>query len=165
MNQLKFLTLLIAFSTACTTQQATSVQNNSTKPSQNIDKNLLLQLVNKARSTGCQCGETWFPKTSPVSWNNQLESAAIEHSQDMFRKKYFSHNAPDGSNAGDRIKKSGYKWKLYGENIATGQTSEEQVVGGWLKSAGHCKNIMNSDFTEIGAGREGNLWTMVLARR
>ena len=165
MNQMKFLTLLVAFTAACTTRQVTGVQNTTTRSSQNIDKNLLLQLVNKARSTGCQCGETWYPKTSAVTWNNQLESAASEHSMDMYRKKYFSHNAPDGSNAGDRIKKAGYKWKLYGENIATGQTSEEQVVGGWLKSPGHCKNIMNNTFTEIGAGREGNLWTMVLARK
>jgi uncharacterized protein YkwD len=165
MNQLKFLSLLLALMAGCSTKHVTGIQNTKSNPSQNIDKNLILELVNNARSKGCQCGDTWYPKVQAVSWNNQLEYAAAEHSSDMYKKNYFSHNAPDGSNAGDRIKKSGYQWKQYGENIATGQSSEKQVVSGWLKSPGHCRNIMNRSFTEIGVGRSGNLWTMDLGSR
>jgi uncharacterized protein YkwD len=46
------------------------------------------------------------------------------------------------------------------------------TVGGWLTSPGHCANIMNRDFTEMGAayainpGRERGrvYWTQVFGR-
>jgi uncharacterized protein YkwD len=165
MNKMKFTAVFIGFLVACSAKPITGHQNTSANDNRNVDKEVLLQLVNKARSGGCNCGDTWYPKVPVVKWNNQLQEAAQEHSTDMYKKNYFSHNSPTGSNAGDRIQKAGYQWKLYGENIATGQTSEQQVVAGWLKSPGHCKNIMNASFTDIGVGREGNLWTMALANK
>jgi uncharacterized protein YkwD len=39
---------------------------------------------------------------------------------------------------------------VVGENIAAGQPTAEQVVAGWLKSAGHCANLMDPDFSEMG---------------
>ena len=54
--------------------------------------------------------------------------------------------------------------KRMDENIANGYASEQSVMNGWLGSEGHCKNIMNGSFKEMGAGREGNYWTQILAR-
>jgi len=63
---------------------------------------------------------------------------------------------------------AGYRWQQIGENIAAGQGSAEQVVAGWLASPGHCANIMNPGFTEMGAayatsegGAAGSYWTQV----
>ena len=39
-----------------------------------------------------------------------------------------------------------------GENIAAGQPTPESVVAGWLRSEGHCRNIMNPGFRELGLG-------------
>jgi hypothetical protein len=36
------------------------------------------------------------------------------------------------------------------ENIAIGAETAEIVVDGWLKSPGHCVNIMSPDYTEMG---------------
>ena len=36
-----------------------------------------------------------------------------------------------------------------GENIAAGQVTAQDVVEGWLGSEGHCRNLMNSNYTEI----------------
>ena len=33
-----------------------------------------------------------------------------------------------------------------------GQTSPALVVDGWMNSPGHCTNIMNAGFTELGVG-------------
>jgi uncharacterized protein YkwD len=56
-------------------------------------------------------------------------------------------------------------WKTYGENIANGYGTEQAVMTAWLASEGHCKNIMNASFKEIGAGREGNYWTQVFGAK
>jgi len=130
-----------------------------------VNKILLLQLVNNVRKKGCRCGNTWYPATSPVGWNSQLEQAALVHSNDMYANNYFSHAAQDGSKAGDRLDDAGYHWRTYGENIALSYSNEREVVSGWLKSPGHCKNIMNRAYKEMGVSRVGNYWTQVFATR
>lgn len=130
-----------------------------------INKTLLLQLVNDFRKKGCQCGDTWYPAAPGLNWNSQLEQAALVHSSDMYSNNYFSHAAKDGSKAGDRIDDTGYRWLTYGENIAFGYRSEREVVQGWIKSPGHCKNIMNKAFKEMAISRVGDYWTQVFATR
>lgn len=130
-----------------------------------INKTLLLELVNKARKKGCQCGDTYYYPAPALAWNAQLEQAAFDHSNDMFEKKYFSHTAPNGSKAGDRIEKAGYHWMMYGENIGMGYRNEKEVVDGWLKSPGHCKNIMNKNYREMGVARAGNYWTQTFGSK
>jgi len=131
----------------------------------NVNKTKLLELVNAVRKTGCNCGNTAMPPVAAVTWNDKLAKAAYDHSVDMKSNDYFSHTGLNGSGAGQRITAAGYIWKTYGENIANGYTSEQAVMNGWLGSEGHCKNIMNASFKEMGAGREGNYWTQILAAR
>jgi uncharacterized protein YkwD len=70
----------------------------------------------------------------------------------MARRKYFEHRGSDGSEPRDRVRRAGYQSRLTGENIALGPESAEEVVAGWLDSPGHCANIMDSRFEEIGVG-------------
>lgn len=44
-----------------------------------------------------------------------------------------------------------------------GQQNEEEVMKSWLKSPGHCANIMNPDVTEVGVARSGTYWTQLFA--
>jgi uncharacterized protein YkwD len=128
-------------------------------PYEKLNKDLLLQLVNVVRSKGVKCGNNWHPPVPVLTWNSQLEKAAVAHSSDMFNKNYFSHIESDGSTANERIERAGYNWMAYGENIGYGYQSEKEVVDGWLISPGHCANIMSKDFKEMGVGRAGNYWT------
>jgi len=125
----------------------------------NVNKSVLLQLVNDVRTKGCTCGTTVMPPVGVVVWNDQLAKAAYDHSLDMRTHNYFSHTGLDGSDPGQRITAAGYSWDAWGENIANGYTTEQAVMNAWLASEGHCKNIMNGDFKDMGAGREGNYWT------
>lgn len=134
-------------------------------PYEKVNKELLLQLVNVARSKGAKCGSKWYPPAPPLSWNPQLEKAAVGHSSDMYSKNYFSHIAGDGSTANTRIERTGYHWMTYGENIGYGYQSEKEVVAAWLTSPGHCANIMNKDFKEMGVGRAGDYWTQDFAAK
>src|SRR3982751_4087598 len=161
------LPIFLAVLTACTKGELlndVAIENNATVSS-TVNKTLLLDLVNAVRKSGCQCGDTYYGPAPAVTWNNQLENAAIGHAKDMYQNKYFSHTAADGSNAGVRIERAGYYWSDYGENIASGYKNEQEVIGGWLSSPGHCKNIMNKTYKEMGVGRTGNVWAQEFAAK
>lgn len=110
----------------------------------------ILAGVNRARATGRLCGEKYYPAVGQLAWNDQLGDAALAHSEDMARQKYFAHKGKDGATAGERATRAKYRWRSIGENIAAGQTAAEQAVAGWLTSPGHCANIMHANFTEMG---------------
>ena len=128
-----------------------------------IDKELLLDLVNDVRTNGCFCGADYYLPVEPVSWNDTLEDVAKEHSNDMYFKRFFNHIGSDGSNPGERLSRHGYRWSGVGENLAMNYKTEEKVFYGWMGSYGHCKNIMNARYRNIGIAHTGYYWTMVLA--
>ena len=136
-------------------------------------RELILQQVNAARAAGYTCGGQRFSPTAAVSWNGQLYSAAVEHSRDMAENNYFSHADRRGGQAEHRVDAVGYKWGAVGENIAAGDRyTADTVVGGWLASTEHCRNIMDPDFRELavaciarGGSTYGSYWTMVLGRK
>jgi uncharacterized protein YkwD len=110
----------------------------------------VLDLVNQARAVPRYCGGREFKAARPLRWNEVLASAGRLHAEDMARNNYFSHSGRDGSGPAQRIERAGYRYHSIGENIAAGQMKPEDVVAGWLKSPGHCANLMNPVFTEMG---------------
>lgn len=132
----------------------------NSKVNTGLDNTAMLQMVNNIRSAGCTCGTTVMPPVAPLTWNDILASAALAHSQDMSATGDFSHNSSDGTSFSDRITADGYtNWRALGENIAYGYTTEQAVFNGWIQSEGHCKNIMNASFKEMGAAKVGTYWT------
>ncbi|MFI1814786.1 CAP domain-containing protein [Streptomyces sp. NPDC020422] len=119
----------------------------------------VIALVNAERAkVGC----------GALTANAALTSAAQGHSDDMAARDFFDHTNPDGAGPGDRVTAAGYPWSTYGENIAMGQTSPEQVMESWMNSPGHRANILNCDFKEIGIGIHdsgGPYWTQVFGAR
>lgn len=131
----------------------------------NVNAALILDMVNNVRAKGCTCGTTAMPAVPTLTWNDLLARAAFDHSDDMKVNNYFSHTSGESTTAGDRIRLAGYDWRAYGENIALGQTTEQIVMSSWLNSEGHCKNVMNKNFKEMGVGRSGNYWTQVFGAK
>lgn len=111
----------------------------------------LLDMINSARSQPRQCGAQAFGATTPLTWNAILASTAEAHSRDMANHNYFDHKNPAGQTPGDRAELAGYAGQHTGENIAAAQDTPRKVVDGWLASAGHCANLMNPTFSELGA--------------
>lgn len=112
----------------------------------------MLAAVNTHRRSGATCGAKGaFPAAPDLAWNAQLTQAAAAHSDDMVAHNFFSHTGSDGSTLGSRATAAGYLWSSLGENIAAGQASVAEVVAGWMKSDGHCANLMNAGFRDIGA--------------
>ncbi|MBK5542474.1 CAP domain-containing protein [Pseudomonas sp. TH05] len=111
----------------------------------------LLQLLNAARAQPRQCGAQAFAASAPLAWNAQLGAAAEGHSRAMANQNFFDHKDRDGRTPGDRAELAGYAGGQIGENIAAGQDSARKVLDGWLTSPGHCANLMNPAFRELGA--------------
>jgi uncharacterized protein YkwD len=129
-----------------------------------------LRLVNEVRARGARCGERSFGPAPPMRLSETLASVALGHASDMAEHNYFEHVDPAGRSPADRVRAVGYREKLVGENIAYGPQSVEEVVQGWLDSPGHCENIMDPRFAEMGlayapgeAARRGLFWVQLLA--
>ncbi len=110
----------------------------------------VVELVNEARSRPRRCGREKFAAAPALSVSRTLTSAASDHARDMAKRQYFEHRGFNGSQPKDRVRRAGYEPRLTGENIALGPESAEEVVAGWLASPGHCANIMDSRFQDIG---------------
>ncbi|WP_035373359.1 CAP domain-containing protein [Pseudoduganella violaceinigra] len=112
----------------------------------------VLQATNAARAAGRRCGDSWMEAAPPLTWNGQLAAAALAHSRDMAQQGYFTHSNPQGQQAAQRAEAQGYRWRQIAENIARGQNSAQEAVAGWIDSPGHCRNLMNPQLGEMGAG-------------
>ncbi len=112
----------------------------------------VVELVNEARSRPRRCGREKYAPVPPLSVSRMLNEAAADHARDMVKKRYFDHRGSDGSQPKDRVLRAGYRYRITGENIAMGPESAEEVVAGWLDSPGHCANIMEPRFEDIGVG-------------
>jgi uncharacterized protein YkwD len=129
-----------------------------------------LELVNEARARGARCGAQAFAPAPPLSLSGTLASVALGHASDMALHDYFEHRDLGGKSPAERVRAAGYHEQLVGENIAYGPQSVDEAVQGWLASPGHCENIMDPRFAQMGIGlatgrasRRGLYWVQVLA--
>ncbi|MBB6029180.1 CAP domain-containing protein [Oceanithermus desulfurans] len=136
----------------------------------------LLERINQVRAAGVTChkdgADNDMPPVGPLRANTQLNWAAQRHAEDMDAADQLSHTTPvgavhfgPGTDPGERIAQSGYLAAAWGENIAWGYTTAEEVLNGWLAStAGHCEGLMNGNYQDAGLGRSGNYWVLDMAR-
>ncbi|GAA1802790.1 hypothetical protein GCM10009682_25810 [Luedemannella flava] len=116
----------------------------------------VLDLTNQERrKAGCQA----------LRAEDTLHSSALEQSRYMAASQNLSHEGPGNSQPDDRMEEAGYDTSQgWGENVAYGQDTPDEVMDSWMKSTPHRKNILNCDFKALGVGVaraiDGNLyWT------
>ena len=80
-------------------------------------------------------------KVDQLEYDSELESRAQKHAEWMASNNNLKHSRLGSTN-----------YITEGENIAMGQTTEDEVVQDWMTSAGHRKNILNPRFTHAGFG-------------
>jgi len=92
-----------------------------------------------------------------------LDNTARGHTDDMLRRRFFSHVNPDGENPGDRAGHAlvtADTLSRVGENIwgGTGQDYQDSrilartIVDSWMSSPGHRDNILRPEYTHLGVG-------------
>lgn len=112
----------------------------------------VIALINKRRAAGASCGGVWRKPVPAVIKHDKLRCAARKHSKDMGVADFTSHTGSNGSSPWDRIHAAGYNYTSAAENIAWGYSTPAAVVDAWMKSTGHCNNIMAANLEEIGVG-------------
>jgi uncharacterized protein YkwD len=80
--------------------------------------------------------------------NPRLNRSAQGWTNVMVTHRDFSH----GADFAARISRVGFDWSNAGENIATGYATPATVVKAWMASKGHCQNILNPIYREVGTG-------------
>lgn len=130
----------------------------------------VLALVNDARESGQRCGTRRFGPAPPLRLSARLSDVALGHSRAMLATGRFDHAGASGDTPAARVRAAGYDAARVGENIAAGPTTPEEVVQGWIDSPGHCANLMDPRFEEMGLAyasdtrsRAGIYWTQVFA--
>jgi uncharacterized protein YkwD len=84
---------------------------------------------------------------APLNVQSQLMWAANQRSITQATAKVMSH---DGWNT--VISASGYPSGWWGENVAAGFNSPQDVMNAWMGSADHRANILDPHYTDLGVG-------------
>ncbi len=88
---------------------------------------------------------------SDLRYNPLLDNAAEKHANHMAGVRRMAHDGIGDGDAGGRIRAEGFG-RAWGENVATGQLSPEQVVREWIASPAHLRNLIDPKFTQLGVG-------------
>lgn len=97
---------------------------------------------------------------APLVRNESLMEAAAVRAEELAEK--FSHIRPNGTSCSSLLSEYGISNRSGAENI-TQMGNAAGAVYAWMKSTGHKKNILNSEYTEIGVGynEETNSWVQI----
>lgn len=91
----------------------------------------------------------------PLRENEKLSEAAMMRADDMFKRQYFDHIAPDGTDVTYTLSVVKYEYAASGENLALGFFKDsKELVDAWMASPGHRENILKKNFTEIGVAHK-----------
>jgi uncharacterized protein YkwD len=92
-------------------------------------------------------------RLTPMRSDERLDAAAQAHAEDMLRGAYYDHRSTGGRSAGERARAAGFpSGPAVAENIAKGLFTPTEVVGRWLESSDHRRNILRPAAEELGVG-------------
>lgn len=124
------------------TKTATGVNQRYNVSQEPLTREAVIRLTNETRS---------HSGLHRLTENQLLNAVAEERAKDMLEKQYFGHVSPTGEQASDVAQRTGYRYKLIAENIASGLFfSNQKLIDGWMQSPGHRKNMLSSSVQEIG---------------
>lgn len=120
------------------------------------------------RAGGCRFDQFESDEKQPkaaLAWVPGLQEAARVHSKDMADNRFVDHASSDGTGTFERIGRY-YRGFVVGENVAGPYPNGRNVVmSGWMCSNGHRSNILEADFTELGASGIRGYFTQVFGSR
>jgi uncharacterized protein YkwD len=97
----------------------------------------------------------------PLQAHAQLMSAAQHSAAVMASMSCFGHDCGSEGGPGWQLRNAGYEYSAFGQNVAAGQRSAEEVVAAWMRSPEHRGNLLNPAYRDVGVGvaTAGRLWT------
>ncbi|MDQ5823805.1 MAG: CvpA family protein [Chloroflexota bacterium] len=102
----------------------------------------MLALVNRERAAH---------GLEPLVMDPELVLVARAHADDMFKRGYFAHDTPEGTDPFQRMDAANIQYRLAGENLALAPTLDI-AHNGLMNSPGHRANILKDGFRKVGIG-------------
>jgi len=130
----------------------------------------LSAITNSATRSDYQNAITTLNAAAPrgtVNFERGLYFAACAHADDLIKTNTFSHDSSNKTTFAQRLRLYGTSFTHAGENIAggTSQNTGSKMVKLWVLSPGHLSNILNANYTQLGAslmsGHPGLIWISV----
>jgi uncharacterized protein YkwD len=112
------------------------------------------RLINRDRTDSSVVEET-HGSAHTLAWDDRLAAVARQHSEEMARNGYFSHQGLDGSLPYTRVSRAGIQWRATGENIAKFPDVQSAQTGFMDEPKfqhNHRGNILNPAYTHVGVG-------------
>lgn len=86
-----------------------------------------------------------------LKWSDELHSLACIRAEEASNN--FSHTRPSGEKFDSIFKEYNIKYTGVGENLArTNNPDAEYIMGMWMNSEGHKKNILKGAYSKVGIG-------------
>ncbi len=92
-----------------------------------------------------------------------LSASGRDHSSDMERLKFFSHDSPVSGKSSPWDRAKNFGTSASGENIAINGGGGAGAVRAWYYSPGHHKNMFGKH-VRIGVGKSGRHWTQLFGK-
>lgn len=112
--------------------------------------NEVLRLVNEERAK---------EGLMPYEYYHDGQIAADIRAEEIIES--FSHTRPDGRSAETVFEDNNIDFWSFGENVAWGYSSPEDVVKAWMNSEGHRENILSNNFEYMIVGVKDNHWVQL----
>jgi uncharacterized protein YkwD len=115
---------------------------------QSLQRSIIVEINAVRRERGAE----------PLRISVRLAAAALQHSQEMAERGYFSHSSANGESFSRRIPRfyplRQHALWMAGENLywATGTTTADTTIEAWLESPAHRANLLNRQWREVGIG-------------
>lgn len=140
-------TLLVSLSAQTITVHAAPLRQSPQTPDLFYNEVQIVYLTNlKRREAGL----------APLRWNREMTEAArwfAQNSVDGRNGPFCGHVDTNNQKPGDRLVAFHYSnAQGWGENVVCGLAAPESAIIGWMNSADHKKNILESTYREIGVG-------------
>lgn len=135
--------ILLLLAIACVSAGNASIRAAARPPVVSPTAARIVELINARRARA---------KLASVRVNTTLMAAAQSFSTVQASLGRLSHRGVDNTSAGQRLSRSGYRWRFFGENLAAGQDTPEAVVEAWMNSPSHRAIVLHGSAREIGIG-------------
>jgi uncharacterized protein YkwD len=138
-----------------------SVTQSSTKPTTTTQQNDTQQSTDQSNYEAevvklCNNARQEAGVAALQNQNSKLQQAANIRATEI--EQNFSHTRPNGTAAYTVLDELGISYTTWGENIAYGQKTPQEVFDAWMGSPGHKANILNANFKEIAVGMKDYYW-------
>lgn len=105
--------------------------------------------------------------------SSTLDHVAQEYADDMLKRSHYGHVDPEGLTVRERALAGGYLLRFVAENLASGQSTVDEVMDAWMRSDAHRENVLSKVYNEAGFGlaigrnRRGYqiIWVQIFGRR